>query len=290
MWMPGHQAYLSSPGWRPKGTALMEPHSRGRKSWTLATVAVVLFATAAYLGLTGPGPSSSSATASVETMAPPGLACSSSSIPAGALQAEADPMFANASQGLCYNYTGETTVSESASSTLTRYTFDLYNGTVFYPCGLEPQELVVSEIQADVVTGGQGGSVQGIVYSNDTGSLDAAGNCGTLQSPVLVVSARLVEVTIPAVLEFNVTLRANPAGTPVTNLRAVLELPDGNQTVQFKEVSATDTLKPGGEASQVSIITGVPSIVVGGVYNMAIEGSLQGGQSFGYTAQIALVT
>ena len=250
---------------------------------SVVLVAVVLIA--AYSAHTfDTGGSSASTTTTVEAVASPGTACTDPSLPATVVQVEEDPKFVGLSDGLCYSFLGA-----DSTGTTAEYTFDYYNGSVVYPCGNLPEELVVSQIRAQVVATGTQSTVQSVLLDNDSSSLNAPGDCGATSPVVSVVGVQLVEVTIPAVLDVNVTLDARPADQPITSLSVVIMLPGANQTIGFGRVTKGTPLLPGRSVSQISILGGIPNLVEGGVYAMTIEGQYQDGQSFEYSVQIALV-
>jgi hypothetical protein len=266
--------------------------ARGGKRRNVAVFAVALVVVVAaafgYL-LYGSSPAPGTSTAYIGTVATSGFSCADPSLSATAVQVEADPKFTQLSDGLCYNFVGVNDTAAGTSGTTSVYTFDYYNGSVSYPCGTFPEALVGSQIQADVVTNGSLLSVRNASLMNGTSTLNSVAACGPKPPAVSVVSAQLVEVTIPAVLEVNLTLEARFAPAAVTELTAVIVVQGGNQTIAFTGVTPGRPLSPGQTASQISIITGPASFVAGGVYDMAIDGQLQGGQPFGYTVQIALV-
>jgi len=230
-----------------------------------------------------------SSTVTVGTLTSAGVACTDPSLSTTAAQAEGDPKFTQLSGGLCYSFLGTNDSTVGNPGTTAVYTFDYYNGSVIYPCGTYPEVLVVSQIQAEVVTNGSGSVVSSAKLVNDTTSLNSGADCGSDRPPVWVVSAQLVEVTIPAVLEVNLTLAAPSPPQQVTGLKAVILVPGANQTIEFAGVTPSSPLSAGRSASQISIITGPAGFTAGEVFEMAIEGQYQGGQPFGYTVQVALV-
>jgi hypothetical protein len=261
-----------------------------RRTVVVFTVALVVVVAAVFGYLSyRRSPATGTSTASVGTVATPGVSCEDPSLSAAAAKVEADSRFTQLSDGLCYNFVGVSDTAAGTSGSTSVYTFDYYDGSVFYPCGTFPQALVASQIQADVLTNGSLLSVQNASRVNGTSALNSGPVCGPNPPPVSVVSAQLVEVTIPAVLEVNLTLDARSAPLAVTQLTAVIVVPGGNQAIAFTGVTPGRPLSPGRAASQISIITGPASLVAGGVYDMAIDGRFQGGQTFAYTVQIALV-
>jgi hypothetical protein len=77
----------------------------------------------------------------VATITTTGVQCNDSSMPQAAQAVEQDPKFADLSEGLCYNFLGE---SQGVM------TFANYNGTISYPCGDAPVQPSASEILANV--------------------------------------------------------------------------------------------------------------------------------------------
>jgi hypothetical protein len=264
-----------------------------RRARTAALVVVALSAVvlvAAYsaypIGTGGPAAS----TTTIETVASPGIACTDPSLSPEVVQVEENPKFVELSDGLCYNFLGAGSGGTGGQgTTTTAYTFDYYNGSVVYPCGNLPQELVVSQIEAQVVANGTQPIIQAAQLNNDSSSLNARSDCGGSPPAVSVVGAELVVVTIPAVLEVNLTLDARSAAQPITSLSVVIALPGADQIIVFDGVTSGTPLLPGLSVSQISIVSGTPTLVQGGVYGMTIEGQLQDGQPFNYAVQIALV-
>ncbi len=273
--------------------AMKDGVRRGRRTKAavvLTSVVVIIAAVALGNVLGGGGGPRLSSTATVGSLTSAGVACTDPSLSATAAQAEGDPRFTQLSDGLCYSFVGTGDSAVGGSDIAALYTFDYYNGSVIYPCGTFPQALVVSQIQAEVVANGSRSVVQSAELVNDTASLNSATGCGPDRPPVSVVSAQLVEVTIPAVLEVNLTLDAPSPPQPVTALKAVILVPGANQTIEFSGVTPRNPLSAGRSASQISIITGPAGFTAGEVFEMAIEGKYQGGQSFEYTVEIALVS
>jgi len=268
----------------------LEESRGGRRRTTAVVLAVVVIAAVLGYALYGESATAVVSVSSIATVSTSGQPCTDSSLAATAAQVEAAPQFTSLSGGLCYNFVGAGDATNGTSGSSSVYTFDYYNGSIFYPCGTFPEAIVVSQIQAEVLTSGSLLAVQTASLVNDTSTLNSGAACGPNPPALSVVSAQLVEVTIPAVLEVNLTLDARFASQPVTQLSAVMMLPGGNQTVTFSGVTAGMPLSPGQEASQISIITGPAGFAAGGVYEMAIDGQFQGGQPFGYTVQIALVS
>ncbi|MDA4112857.1 MAG: hypothetical protein OK474_02305 [Thaumarchaeota archaeon] len=263
-----------------------------RRGRTTALFVVVLFAVilvvaySAYpVGVGGPPAS----TTAVETVVSPGIACTDPSLSPDVVQVEANPKFLGLSDGLCYSFLGADRSGTGGQSTTTVYTFDYYNGSVVYPCGNLPRELVVSQIRAQVVANGTQPIVQTAQLDNDSSSLNARSDCGGSPLAVSVVEAELVVVTIPAVLEVNLTLDARSAAQPITSLSVVVAFPGADQTIEFDGVTSGTPLLPGRSVSQISIVSGIPTLVEGGVYGMTIEGHFRDGQPFEYAVQIALV-
>jgi hypothetical protein len=266
--------------------------ARGGKSRIVVVLTVALVvAVAAIFGylLYGSSAAVGTSTESIGTVVTSGVSCEDPSLSAAAIRVEADTRFTQLADGLCYNFIGVDDSSSGTSGTTSVYTFDYYNGSVFYPCGTFPEAVIASQIQAEVVTSGSVLSVQNASLVNGTSTLNSGPSCGPNPPPLLVISAQLVEVTIPAVLEVNLTLDAHFAPSAVTELSTVIVAEGGNQTIAFAGVTPARPLSPGQVVSQISIITGPGSFAAGGVYDLAIDGRFQGGQTFAYTVQIALV-
>ncbi|MDA4118460.1 MAG: hypothetical protein OK455_08975, partial [Thaumarchaeota archaeon] len=175
----------------------------------------------------------------VITISTTGVQCGSSVTPKLALTVEQDTNFSALSTGLCYNYYGEApTGGGSVTDTLL---FNYYNGTIVYPCGTSPEELVSSQISA--VVDSSTGRILSLRMSNGS-ALNPRVPCDPNSSPVSVVSVQDVESTIPAVPQLNLTLAANAGARPITKLVANLTLDGGKQVFQF-DVSQNARLLPG---------------------------------------------
>jgi hypothetical protein len=265
-----------------------------RRRNEIATGVIVLIAVSAaliYSAYAQDGlPSTSTLSASgVSTVSAPGFPYDDSSVPSAAGQVELNSEFVQLSQGLCYNYIGES-YGESQGASFAQYTFNYYNGTVFYPCGTFPAELVVGQIR--VATPGNG-SVSGestFQFSNDTASLNVYDGCGPNLPPAGVVSAELVIVTIPAVPELSLTLSTVSAQAPIASLTAVLITSGANDTLSFAGVTPSTPALPGTIISQLELINGQVTLTTGGVYDMSIQGSYSDGQNFSYVVTVALVS
>jgi hypothetical protein len=233
-----------------------------------------------YFYIQSSGLTSSSQTGVATTVSTTGIQCSDDSMPQTAQDAEQDPSFANLSNGLCYNYLGESPVPTNSDSSLS---FAYYNGTITYPCGTSPQESPASEIQ--VVVTPEGGVVSAQLAS--TSASAQPGSCDP-SVPVQVVSVQDVESTIPAVPQLNLTLTASPADAPVTNLRAVLTLDGGSQTFRFSSVTSASPLRATRSVSVTEIILSGVSFSADEVYPMTISGAFDNGQTFGYTVHVQI--
>jgi hypothetical protein len=256
----------------------------------VATAVLILVATAAYVEVVASTARPSAAVAQQErTLSAPGEPCTDPLLPAAVLKVEEGAQFLGLSGGLCYSFVGESNSTAGGAGASTTYTFDYYNGSVVYPCGDLPQEAAASQIQVLAIANGSGATVQTARLDGDASSLNAPTDCGPNPVPVSVVSAGLVEVTIPAVLEVNLTLDARSVEAPVTSLSAVISFPGDNQTVEFAGVSGANPLAPQRSISQTTIITGGRGPVVGGVYDAVIDGRFQGGATFEFAVRIALV-
>ena len=210
----------------------------------------------------------------VTTISTTGIRCDDSSMPQAAQAVEQDPAFASLSNGLCYNYLGE-----SQASTMT---FAYYNGTISYPCGDSPLQLPASEILVNV-TGSQRVLSARLVSQSQLGYPHES--CGP-SVPLEVVSVADVESTIPAVPQLNVTLTVPLGGSPVATVKAVLALDGGSQTFRFGSVTSGSPLRPPGYVSSTEIILSNLSFNADEVYPMAISGTFMNGQAFSFLVHV----
>jgi len=226
-----------------------------------------------YVG--GRGETSVSQGGRTSTVSTTGVNCDSPALPLTAQVVQNDSRYAALTGGLCYNYMGE-----NASGAAAVLYFNYYNGTIVYPCGTSPQELISSQIQAVVSSAGQFASAQ---VSNQT-NLNSAEACGPDTPLVGVVSVEDVESTIPAVPQLNLTLAASTRAPPIVNLTASLTLDGGSQ--QFKLVAAPSTLAPGQAVSRTEIVLSGVSFSASEVYPLTISGTFDNGQAFSYLVQV----
>jgi hypothetical protein len=132
--------------------------------------------------------------------------------------------------------------------------------------------------------------VQSVQLDNDLASFNARDDCRANPATVSAVGALIVVVpTIPAVLEVNLTPNTRFASQPITGLSAVIALRAADQTIGFDGVTPGTPLLPDRSASRLSMLSGLPALLEGGVCGMTIEGQLQDGQPFSHAVQIALV-
>jgi len=221
--------------------------------------------------------SSSGQTGGVATVSTTGINCGSDAMPQTAQQVQEAPQFAALGGNLCYNYMGG-----SASGGATVLYFNYYNGTIVYPCGASPQELIASQIQAVMSSSGALASVK---MGNQSG-INAPQQCGPDVPPVGVVSVRDVESTIPAVPQLNVTLAVSSGARPVATLDAALTLDGGSQ--QFQLVAQPSTLAPGKTVSKTEIVLSGISFNADELYPMAISGTFDNGQAFNYLVHVQI--
>ncbi len=220
---------------------------------------------------------SSSQTGGVTTVSTTGVNCDSDSMPETAQQVQNNASFEALTGNLCYNFMGENS-SESAALLY----FDYFNGTIVYPCGDAPQDLITSQIQAAVSSSGHVISVQ----MGNQSSLNAPQKCGPEAPLVGVVSVEDVESTIPAVPQLNVTIAATPGARTVATLSATLTLDGGTQ--RFQLVAPPSTLAPGRSVSKTEIILSGISFSADGLYPMTISGTFDNGQSFDYLVHVQI--
>jgi hypothetical protein len=209
----------------------------------------------------------------IATVSTTGVGCDSDSIPPAAQRAQQDPAFTDLSNGLCYNYIGE------SPGVLT---FAYYNGTITYPCGDAPVQLPESEILVNVTAAQEVVSAR-LVAPSETAVQGEA--CGP-SMPVNVVSVQDVESTIPAVPQLNVTLAVPSGGRSVAILQAVITLDGGSQTFKFAGVTSARPLAALGSASSVEIVLTNLSFSADEVYPMTISGTFDNGQTFGQVVHV----
>ena len=211
----------------------------------------------------------------VTTISTTGIQCDDNSMPQAAQAVEQDPAFTDLSDGLCYNYLGE---SQAAM------TFAYYNGTISYPCGDSPLQAPASEILVNV-TASQGVLSARLLNQSQTGNPHES--CGSTD-PLSVVSVVDVESTIPAVPQLNVTLGVPPGEGPVASLKAVLTLDGGSQTFRFGGVTSASPLRALGSASSTEITLSNLSFNADEVYPMSISGTYENGQAFSYLVHVEI--
>jgi len=249
---------------------------------------VVLIIAAAGLIYVANVPASPGTAQSVSTISAPGYGCGGPSVPEAVQQVELSSQFVQLSQGSCYNYIGAS-YGEDQGSSVVEYTFNDYNGTVFYPCGTFPAEPAMSQIKVSVPGNGTISSGSTFQFSNDSAMLNVYSGCGPNLPPVGVVSADIVTVTVPAYRELNITLSTASSPSAITRLTAVLVTPGANDTLPFTGITPSTPAEPGSTISQVDMM-GIPlTVITGGIYSMSIQGSYSNGQSFSYLVQVAMV-
>ena len=248
---------------------------RIRVEVVLAVLVAVSLVGVSYYYLQGSALSGASR-GEVTTVSTTGFGCNDNGMPQAAQLAEQSPAFTDLSNGLCYNYMGE-----SGPSVML---FAYYNGTIAYPCGDAPFLSPASAIQ--VRTNDTAGA-----YSAQLVSPSAVGSqeekCG-LSIPLDVASVADVESTIPAVPQLNVTLSVPQGGRSIASVQAVLTLDGGSQTFQFKGVTASQALVSGKSVSSIEITLSNLSFNANEVYPMTISGTYGGGQAFSYPVHIQI--
>jgi hypothetical protein len=266
--------------------------SLGRRTEITIGVVVLIVAAAAliYAANAQGGETYGSPTAAqgVSTISAPGYSCGDPRIPPVVQRVENSSQFVQLSQGNCYNYMGASYGGDQGSS-VPEYTFNYYDGTVFYPCGTFPAELVTSQIQVAVPGNGTISSGSTFQFNNDTSMLNVYNGCGPNLPPVGVVSADTIIITVPALQELNITLSTASSPSAITSLTAVLITPGANDTIAFTGITPSTPAKPGSTVSHTHLM-GVPvTVITGGIYSMSIQGSYSNGQSFSYVVQVVLV-
>jgi len=248
--------------------------SRVRVEVVLAAL-VVATLVGVYFYIEGDRLSSGVQVGAVTTISTTGVQCDDGSMPQAAQAVEQDPTFTGLSEGLCYNYLGESQAT---------MTFAYYNGTIAYPCGDAPLQSPASEILVNV-TASQSVLSARLLNSSQVGYAHEA--CGT-SIPLDVAAVTDVESTIPAVPQLNVTLALPAGGAPVASLSAVLTLDGGSQTFRFGGVTSGSPLRPPGSASSTEIVLPNLSFNSNEVYPMAISGNYVDGRAFSYQVRVEI--
>lgn len=211
----------------------------------------------------------------ITTVSTTGVHCSDTSMPQAAQAVEQDPTFTGLSNGLCYNYLGESRAT---------MTFAYYNGTIVYPCGDAPLQSPASEVVVNV-TGSQSVLSARLLNSSQLVHQDVL--CGP-SMPLDVASVTDVESTIPAVPQLNVTLSVPAGGRSVASLQALLTLDGGSQVFRFASVTSSSPLRSPGSISSTEIILSNLSFKADEVYPMAVSGTYADGQAFNYVVHIEI--
>jgi len=236
---------------------------------------VVVTLVGVYFYVEGNGLNSGVQVGGVTKISTTGVQCDDSSMPQAAQAVEQDPMFTGLSNGLCYNYLGESQAT---------ITFAYYNGTIAYPCGDAPMQSPASEILVNL------SSSQSVLSAHVLNSSQIAYQlepCG-YSTPLDVVSVADVESTIPAVPRLNVTLSVPAGGSSVASLKAVLTLDGGSQTFLFGSVTSGSPLRSPGSISSIEIVLSNISFNANEVYPMAISGTYEDGQAFSYLVHVEI--
>lgn len=203
-------------------------------------------------------------------------------------QIEQNPVFTALTNGNCYTFS-LTYYGESQGQSLTTFVFNQYNGTIFYPCGTFPAQLIVSQMQVTLAAGADGVQETSSMWlDNQTSSLDVY-NCPLSVTPVWVHSVELVPSLTAAGQTIAVALMAAPEQADITNLTATILLAGGNVTFSFG-ASPSNPLQAGQPTSQAETIIAPASMSAGSTYQMTIEGSFQNGQPFNYAVEIEIQT
>ena len=199
-------------------------------------------------------------------------------------QIEQNPAFIGLTGGLCYSFTLNYS-GVSAGQSLATFVFNQYNGTIVYPCGYFPANLIVSQIQVTVFNGTTFNEINSMWLENDTSQLNVS-SCPLTNYPVSVQSVILTPPYTPAGPTVEITLRGNIEQMPITNLTAILSLTGRNQTFQFSGVNASSPLLYEQFRSQTEIIVGPVSIDSSAIYPMTITGTFENGQTFSFDVQV----
>jgi hypothetical protein len=258
-----------------KGSDKWGQGSGPRFDLVLAALVLVSLVGVYFFYVEGSRLSSGEQGGAITTASTTGVKCDSDSMPQAAQRVQQDPAFTDLSNGLCYNYIGE-------SSGL--LTFAYYNGTITYPCGDAPLQLPESEILVNVTAGQDVASAQLLSPPKNafhSGSCDAS-------MPIKVVSVQDVGSTIPAVPQLNVTLAVSSGGRAVANLQAVMTLDGGAQTFKFGRVTSATPLAATRSASSIEIVLTNLSFNADEVYPMTISGTFDNGETFSQQVHVQI--
>jgi len=258
-----------------KGSDKWGGGSGPRIEFVLAALVVVSLAGVYFFYLEGTGLNSGNREGVVTTVSTTGVACDSGNLPHATLLAEEDPIFTNLSNGLCYNFMGQ-----SAGA----MTFARYDGTITYPCGDSPVQSPASVIVVNVTAAQKVTAAQLLAPS----SMAVQGEACDPSIPVDVVSVQDVGSTIPAVPQLNLTLAVPDGGRPIASLRAVLTLDGGSQIFKFDGVTSTTALAPRQSISATEIVLSNLSFNASEVYPLTISGTFEGGQAFSHQAHVQI--
>ncbi len=258
-----------------KGSDKWGQGSGPRIELVLALLVVVSVAGVYLYFVESGGLSSGDQAGVITTVSTTGIACDSSSMPPTARQAAQDAAFTNLSNGLCYNYLGE------SSGVMT---FAYYNGTIAYPCGDAPLQPPASEILVNLTAAQNVTSAQLLAPSQ----IALQGESCDPSIPVMVVSVQDVESTIPAVPQLNLTLAVPPGGRPVASLQAVLTLDGGSQKFKFGGVTSTDLLTSLKPASSTEIVLSNLSFNASEIFPMTISGTFGDGHAFSQQVHVQI--
>jgi hypothetical protein len=267
-----------------KGYQGAAPQKKSRRTTIFAVLVVVIIALILFYAVVEVNPLDSGQHGQATYLSAPGTACTDPALPANIAKIEQSAAFINASGGSCYSYVSGQ-AGNSFGDTNETLVFNLYNGTVIYPCGTFPAEQITSQIE---VTPSPAYAVESIHVNTDTSTLNDIYSCGPTPPGAGVVSVEYIEVTIPAIPEVNVTLYSPQGGQPVTSLSAVITLAGSNYTVAFGEVTQSSPLLPGHTASAIQVVGTQAIANTTQLDPMKITGGFLDGQTFSYQVQVVV--
>ena len=209
---------------------------------------VVVTLVGVYLYVESNGLNSGAQVGGVTTISTTGVQCDDNSMPQAAQAVEQAPTFTNLSDGLCYNYLGESQAT---------MTFAYYNGTIAYPCGDAPMQSPASEILVNVTAS------QSVVSAHVLNSSRMAYEhepCGSSTPPGRGLG-RGRRVDYPGRPAVERDAQASPQeGTRSRAFKAVLTLDGGSQIFRFGGVTAGSPLRSPGSTSSMEIVLSTPLV------------------------------
>ncbi len=105
-------------------------------------------------------------------------------------------------------------------------------------------------------------------------------------TPIITVSAQLVNPPNPGGPTVRVVIYAASQGEPIIHISAVLVLTGRNQTYEFPDVTQDDPLLPGSSVSETLTIIGPVSLNSDIMYPILVSGTLMDGGKFNFVEHV----